>query len=75
MFGNTVVGSLKGKAMKGFKPTDEGTEATEIIELATEQIETLASAFELIASMLGDADSATSERQVEAAELAAATLH
>ena len=41
--------------MKGSKPVDECQEATEIIELASEQIESLASAFELIASMLGDA--------------------
>ncbi len=62
--------------MKDYKPTtDESAEATEIIELASEQIESLASAFELIASMLGDAEDSNTERQVEAAELASSTIH
>lgn len=61
--------------MKGFKPTDESKEATEIIELASEQIETLASAFDLIAKMLGDAsDESTQVRPVAEDEISC-TLH
>lgn len=61
--------------MKGFKPNEESKEATEIIELASEQIETLASAFELIASMLGEAEEPVSAAELAQREAASATIH
>jgi|GEM_PF-4267667 len=54
--------------------TSDQAEVTEIIELASEQIESLASAFELIASMLGDAGDESSNSLAKA-EQESCTVH